>query len=275
MRYWVAIATPDNWRVAFEQGNTVGLTPRFARRWEQVQPGDFLVLYATDPVRGVIGYGTIRQKLRQDKPLWPEEEERGEVIWPLRLVFDPVFVFPPDRWQEERVVNEVVNFKAKLGFRELEEDIASAVIAPLKAYLEPPEGEVSQHDRIVVELLEIGRLQNNICEKEYPMENTRLDAVWRRVERSVPNYVFEVQIGGNIYQALAKLKHAYDLWNSNIYLVARKTDKDKVTLLLSGAFHEIRERLRFIDERVIKELATRKREVRELEARLGLAKPPS
>jgi hypothetical protein len=45
------------------------------------------------------------------------------------------------------------------------------------------------------------------------MDGTRLDAVWRRVEKSVPTYVFEIQVGGDIYHAIAKLKHAYDLWN--------------------------------------------------------------
>ena len=74
------------------------------------------------------------------------------------------------------------------------------------------------HSRIQEIIFEIGKLNRLISEKEYPMENERLDVVWRRVEKSVPTYVFEVQIGGDIYHALGKLKHAFDLWNSNIFL---------------------------------------------------------
>jgi hypothetical protein len=75
------------------------------------------------------------------------------------------------------------------------------------------------------------------------MGKARLDAVWRRVQRSVPNFVFEVHVGGNMYQALAKLKHAYDIWNSNIYLVLHDASKKQLEELLSGTFHEIQDRV--------------------------------
>ena len=107
------------------------------------------------------------------------------------------------------------------------------------------------------------------------MENTRLDVVWRRVQRSVPNFVFEVQIGGNPYQALAKLKHAYDIWNSNIYLVIRSVSKPKIDELLSGAFHEISGRLHVVEEGIVRRLVELKRDIRELETHLGLTLPPA
>jgi hypothetical protein len=72
---------------------------------------------------------------------------------------------------------------------------------------------------------EIGKLQGFIAEMEYPMEGEKLDVVWRRVVGSVPTYVFEIQIGGDVYHALGKLKHAWDLWNSNIFLI---TDKESI-----------------------------------------------
>jgi hypothetical protein len=52
----------------------------------------------------------------------------------------------------------------------------------------------------------------------------KLDVAWRRVEKGSPTYVFEVQIGGDLYHAIGKLKHAHDLWNSNIFLVTTKND---------------------------------------------------
>ena len=77
---------------------------------------------------------------------------------------------------------------------------------------------VSVHERIKDELVRLGKIQGLIAESEYGMDGEKLDVTWRRVERDSPTYVFEVQIGGDIYHALAKLKHAYDLWNSNIFL---------------------------------------------------------
>ena len=82
-------------------------------------------------------------------------------------------------------------------------------------------GRPPGHKEIKTMLVQIGHLQRFIAEKEFPMDGERLDVVWRRVVRSVPTYVFEVQVGGDVCHALGKLKHAYDLWNSRIYLVDR------------------------------------------------------
>ncbi|MFQ5860285.1 MAG: hypothetical protein ACE5IG_01885 [Dehalococcoidia bacterium] len=277
MQYWLGVGSPENWKTAFELGNTWGLKGKGpqATGWKQAQAGDVLLFYAVSPIRGLIGYGVIQQKLKQDQPLWPEEVQKNEVIWPLRLTFEVRFCLPPDRWQEEKVVDDRVNFRAKMGFRQLPEDIALAVLSPFRTTVEPAEEELSLHGQIVDSLLTMGRLQRYLCDREYPMERMRLDAVWRRVERSVPNFVFEVQIGGNPYQALAKLKHAHDLWNSNIYLVARGVDKAKIEELLSGTFHEIKSKLHVVDQETVRRLAELKHEVRQLEAQLELTLPGS
>lgn len=277
MGYWLAVGIPENWNRAFEFGNTWGLKGKGpqAAAWLRAEPGDVILFYATSPVRGVVGYGAIQQKLKQDQPLWPEEVERGEVIWPLRLTFEVRFCFPPDRWQSDKVVDDRVNFRAKMGFRELPEAVGRSVLSAFQAMEPSPEEDLSEHQRIIQALLQIGRLQHYLCDKEYPMENTRLDVVWRRVERSVPNFAFEVQIGGNPYQALAKLKHAYDIWNSNIYLVIRSVSKPHIEQLLSGAFHEISGRLHVVEEETVRRLVGLKRDIRELEAQLGLTLPPS
>jgi len=275
MKYWLSVGTPQNWKTAFDLGNTWGLKNKGsqAMAWKQVQIGDVLIFYAVSPVKGVIGYGVVQQKLKQDTPMWPEETAKKEVIWPLRLVFEVRSCLSPDRWLEDKVVNDRVNFRAKMGFRSVREDLATEVLAPFQALATSAEAEPSLHRQIVDSLLEIGRLQNYLCQKEYPMGKARLDAVWRRVQRSVPNFVFEVQIGGNMYQALAKLKHAYDIWNSNIYLVLLDTDKKQLDELLSGTFHEIQDKLRVVDDATVRRLANLKKEIRDIESRLGIALP--
>ncbi len=275
MKYWLAVGTPQNWKTAFDLGNTWGLKNKGpqATGWKQVQIGDVLIFYAVSPVKGIIGYGVVQQKLKQDTPLWPEESAKREVIWPLRLIFEVRSCLPPDRWLEDKVVNDSVSFRAKMGFRAIREDLATEVLAPFQALAISAEAEQSLHGQIVESLLEIGRLQNYLCQKEYPMGKARLDAVWRRVQRSVPNFVFEVQIGGNLYQALAKLKHAYDIWNSNIYVVLLDADKKRLDELLSGTFHEIRDKVRVVNESTVRRLMNLKKEIRDIESRLGITLP--
>jgi hypothetical protein len=276
MKYWIAVGTPENWSTAFNLGNTWGLKGKGpkARSWTEVQIGDGLIFYAVSPVKGIIGYGVVQQKLKQDTPLWPEELAKEAVIWPLRLIFEVQSCLSPDRWLEDKVVNDSVTFRAKMGFRPIPECLAAEVLAPFRQLLATSaEAEQSLHDQIVDSLLAIGRLQNYLCQKEYPMGNARLDVVWRRVQRSVPNFVFEVQIGGNMYQALAKLKHAYDIWNSNIYVVLLDTNEKQLDELLSGTFHEIRDRIRMLDEATVKRLMNLKKEIRDIESRLGITLP--
>ena len=86
----------------------------------------------------------------------------------------------------------------------------------------------------------------------------------------MPTYVFEIQVGGDIYHALAKLKHAYDLWNSRIFLVAAPPDRNKAESLLSGTFHEIHGRIAFIEIEKMQELYTQKKGLSELEQDVGI-----
>ena len=114
---------------------------------------------------------------------------------------------------------------------------------------EPPQAEEAllSHDDLKHRLVEIGQLQGYLADEEYVFDTGRLDVVWRRVERSVPTYVFEIQVGGDVYHALGKLKHAFDLWNSHIFIVAAQSDRGRVGNLLSGTFHEINDRIKFIE----------------------------
>lgn len=128
----------------------------------------------------------------------------------------------------------------------------------------------TSHNEIRETLVQIGKLQGYLAESEYPFDIGRLDVVWRRVLNSVPTYVFEINVGGDIYHALAKLKHAYDLWNSHIYVVASENEHNKVDNLLSGTFHEINDRINFIELEQVEELYKKKRSYMDFEKALGI-----
>ncbi len=79
-----------------------------------------------------------------------------------------------------------------------------------------------------------------------------------------------MHVGGNLTEGMGKLKQAFELWNSNIFLVGKEEHRRSVNELVGGTFHEIQQKLRFLELPQIQDLYQRKRAYRELEAELGL-----
>ena len=286
-QFWLVVGSEKNWKVAFENGNLWGLKDFRELRslWNMLREGDGLLFYVSKPVHGIVGFGNIVTKFKQTNPLWPDEIKRNEVIWPLRFEFDIEYCLPPSLWKSQRYTSHDLQMISRMVFQcyPIEEVNAARITLDLKPLTEttplsPTEFSVSsetttiKHDDVKAYIAEIGRIQGYIADMEYTLESTRLDVVWRRVERSVPTFVFEVQIGGDIYHAMAKLKHAYDLWNSHIFLVATIGDKSKYQELLSGTFHEVANHMRFIEVSLVKELLDKKRNYKEMERGLGIFK---
>ncbi len=286
-QYWLVVGSEKNWKVAFENKNLWGLKDFRELRslWNMLREGDSLLFYVSKPVHGIVGFGHVVTKFRQTNPLWPEEIKRNEVVWPLRFEFDIDYCLPPSLWRSHRYTSHDLQMVSRMVFQcyPVEEVNTARVALDLKPLTEtttlPPvkpriaaEPDAIKHDDLKAYLAEIGRVQSYIADEEYPLESTRLDVVWRRVERSVPTFVFEVQIGGDIYHAMAKLKHAFDLWNSHIFLVATMGDKSKYQELLSGTFHEVADLMRFIDVTSVKELLEKKRDYKNMEQALGIFK---
>jgi len=291
-RFWLAVGTPENWHTAFDYGGIWGLKNSQRRFWEAiVENSDIVFFYATTPVSGVVGHGIVRTKLRQDSPLWPDERARDEIIWPLRFEFDVMACLPPKVWREQRIVLSLLKSRARSGFQSVEADVARELLrslpsaVPQDLVLANPVGlrarpvgiltptsssATTPHDHAQWLLAEIGRLQRFVADTEYPLENRRLDVVWRRVQRSVPSYVFEVQVGGNLTEGMGKLKQAHDLWNSNIFLVGKEEHRKPVSDLLGDTFHEVQRKLRFLELGQVDELYQRKRAYRDLENQLGI-----
>jgi hypothetical protein len=283
---WIVVGSEKNWKVSFESNNIWGLKDfrELKALWNMLRDGDGLLFYVSKPVHGIIGFGHVATKFRQTNPLWPDEIKRNEVIWPLRFEFDIEHCLPPSLWESHRYTSHDLQMISRMVFQcyPIEEVNAARVALGLKALVERAvpslvtetrvtTGSITmKHDDVKSYLAEIGRIQGYVADEEYPLDSTRLDVVWRRVERSVPTFVFEVQVGGDIYHAIAKLKHAFDIWNSHVFLVAAMADKSKYQELISGTFHEIADHVRFIDITSIKELLDKKRGYKELERALGI-----
>ncbi len=283
--FWIVPGSEENWRQALISKGIWGLkdTTHDMVYWLALAPNDLILFYVSGKVKGIVGYGIIRSKFYQDVPLWKAEIQEGRVKWPLRFEFDVEFLLLenmwkdgkislpgggrfrqpliPQKWEEIEPILQMLNPGVDIGsLREI-----SIPTPPAKAE------EVSPtHEDIKNLLQEIGKLQGYIADTEFSMGAERLDVVWRRLAESVPTYAFEVQVGGDLYHALGKLKHAHDIWNSRIFLVASADELGAVNQLLSGTFHEIKPVLRFIETEKIQNLHHSKRDIFEIERDLGL-----
>ncbi len=283
--FWIVPGSEENWKQAFISKGIWGLKETKLDKiyWLAIAPDDLILFYVSGGVKGVVGYGVVRGKFYQDVPLWKAEIKEGRVKWPFRFEFDVEFLLPKDKWKDEKIsVPPGGEFRQPLIFKEWEE------IEPTIRSLNPSasldslqrvsthiptlklEEFATTHENIKNLLLEIGRLQGFIANTEFSMGAERLDVVWRRLPESVPTYVFEAQVGGDLYHALGKLKHAHDIWNSRIFLVSSLDTLGAVNQLLSGTFHEIQTVLKFIEVEKIRNLYQSKRSIYDLEKDLGL-----
>jgi predicted RNA-binding protein len=117
MNYWTLVGTLDNWKIGIEKG-VWGVRERARPLWGKVQPGDKVVFYAVKT--GVIGYGTVEGKFESKELLWPEEKERGEPIWPLRLKIRVEKVYKePKKKPDKMLVGFPINKLDPETFREV------------------------------------------------------------------------------------------------------------------------------------------------------------
>ena len=252
---WILIGKPENWNTAFEF-SIWGLVPKFGGKWRYLRENDRLFFYATAPVSGVIGFGKVQAKFKQDRPQFPEEIAAKTVLYPFCFEFLPEYALVESQWNTGRIkIALPTGFYSGMNLLADQDVIDKVVEAARKDWNVSPSGDEPEtsislppvavtakaqvdlsHDKVKDMVYEIGKMHRYVTDKEYVINSDRLDVVWRRVEKSVPTYAFEIQVGGDLYHALAKLKHAYDIWNSNIFLVTEDGYLPKISELLSGDF---------------------------------------
>jgi len=130
--------------------------------------------------------------------------------------------------------------------------------------------EIPSHNEIRDMISEIGGFEGWISEVEYPIDKMRLDVVWRRIKAGNPSHTFEVQVGGNFYEALTKLKHAWDKWNSKPFLVTTEKYELEAKQLLEGSFHEIEHVTRIVNWKKIRDLHEAEKKAHSLKSDIGI-----
>jgi predicted RNA-binding protein len=264
MRFWVLTGSVENWETALNR-KYWGARQKLKKIWDKISIGDILAFYASSPVSGLIGFGKVENKSQEDYPLWPDEVKTNSIIYPYRFKISIEYaldVKDVKNWKDKRVFVNDLRIPFQAGINSLsnrdkiasllaragsqwEKDFSYLLPAEVKEIIKKVEKLPSIHNTIRDMLCEIGKMEGKYSEKEYSIDG-QVDVIWKRIPQGNPIWVFEVQIGGDIYHALAKLKHAFDLWNSNLYLVISEKDVAKAKELLGGAFHEIKDKIKFI-----------------------------
>lgn len=136
--------------------------------------------------------------------------------------------------------------------------------------IKPREKQKSfSHSALIDMLVEVADYFDMYPESEYSYEVHRYDVIWKRVKSGNPIKVFEVQVGGSLDSALTKLKHARDLWNSDVFLVVTSAkDAEKAEYLLSGSFHEIADKTAILKGREVYEMLVYKQRFGDIEKRM-------
>jgi predicted RNA-binding protein len=181
------------------------------------------------------------------------------------------------RWKK-RIDQPIEELVKKRQIIHPQRGVCQIGIKPVPPIVSPPTvlkkgaGEQSYHDKIRDMLYEIGEIEKMVSEKEYRINGERIDVAWKRIAAGMPSSVFEVQVGGNFYEALAKLKHAWDKWSSRPFLVTTAEQKQKASEWLSGSFHEIQQEINIVDCKKVEELYQAVKKASDIKTELGIIK---
>jgi hypothetical protein len=253
--------------------------------WDRIAEGDVAILYCIG-LKVVIGTATVAGRRTKKELWWPEEEEKRMNIYPyivdlsdMRLAVDPGA--SSDAWLKtgladfrkygltrghlgygmSRIVRDADSILAKVA-----EGLRAAPL-PASARVKPPSPD---HDAIRDMILEIGMMSGFPVDREYPIDDKRLDAVWKRVPQGNPTHAFEVQVSGDFFGALAKLKHAWDIWNALPVMVVTDKYEQEADKWLHGSFHEIQHIARIVKWQRIVELRNALAKVYDLKKEIQL-----
>jgi predicted RNA-binding protein len=282
--YWLFSVTPENWKIMRSNKIWAVRTKNIA---EKVKRGDYVVLYVAHTKAFCSVIQIAGDWIQSVKPYWVDEIEENKVMYPFKanvnliqeglariseMVPKVSFVTNKKNWGVY-VQGTPANCRRPLPERDyqiivdamksnpLPTDISSIFVeAPKKVEKRPAQKEVKRqtseppkHNEIRDMIVEIGNLEGKIAEEEYPLDNLRLDAVWKTIQSGIPKWAFEVQLGGNFYEALTKLKHAWDKWNSKPVLVTTDYYVTQAKSLLEGSFHEMRDDARIVNwEKIVR-----------------------
>jgi predicted RNA-binding protein len=274
--YWIFSTSGNNWMIARKK--QIWAT-KFRSITQKISKGDVIILY----VKELKSFCSILE-LTEDwyeakEPVWSDELEKDIILYPYQTKVKII----NEGLAELKKVSPNLAFienKSKVGvylrgtpanfgrpisqpdYQIIMQAILNNPLPPdIDKHIDKPgphppveQTKSPSHNEIRDRIKELGTLENKVAEIEYPLDNLRLDVVWKTIPTGNPRWVFEVQLAGNFYEALTKLKHAWDKWNSKPFLVTTEEYQDRANQLLEGSFHEMKDDARVVNWKKIMKL---------------------
>lgn len=302
---WLLIGVRKNWETALSQPVPLwGLKSRYQGEFQALNIGDIVWFYITSPIKGVIGFGVVKDKYIDNMNLiWDEELRKKEVIWPLRFRILVLKVINRELWNTDNIRINDFHLNWQIGFQLLQDNhlamlskraekifgilsqeniFSGSTIAPplVKeapiSYIPTEQIEKPQytHKNLQETIAEIGKLQFYHTQLEYPIElpgeDKNLDVVWKREIAGAPTVAFEVELSGMIEKAISRLKFAFNRWNSRPMIVVPKEFSKKINNIIGAENRIFSQQIKMYEPIQIIELLNKKRELKTLEQNLGI-----
>ena len=128
--FWILTGDTENWKIAIRD-KLWGLRDKIAlkKHWDKLQIGDYLFFYVKSPISGIIGFGEVKSKIIQDKPIWVDEIKENKVIYPYRFEIDIEYCIPIHLWENNNVsIKDLrLNFWAGINPQKNEEEIKKLI----------------------------------------------------------------------------------------------------------------------------------------------------
>ena len=278
-KYWLWSCTQENWEVL--KKNLIWATYD-KKVTTMVKKGDVLIFY----VKGTLSFKGIFEVAsdwyKSKKKIWSDELKERRKKYPYQIDLKIIQLgeanykklVPKLKFVEKKQYPQVYIYGTGGGpvnFRKPIDESDYRLILNEMQRTHPPKVKLKRftHRELTDMLIELGKLFGKYPEKEYKSVPYVYDVVWKEVRIGNPTKVFEIQHKGVLDSALAKLKHAYDIWHADLFLViTRHKDKEKAKLLLQGTFHGIESITTIIQPEEIEEMYAFKKKFSELERRL-------
>lgn len=246
-------------------------------RWASIGEGDYVLFYH----RGrfiYVGKVSFKYPFKDE----PEQVEVGDRLadsvwgrdvsgktWPYLFFLEDVkeIDLPLSKFNELTGYN----LKAVAGFMRMREQKAVKVIKYLQRIVKPPKPpSLVRHDEVVDAIYALGELIGYKPDKKWRHGRYEFDVVWHKPPRIGPKYVFEVHLRGSLEAALLRLKHAYDLWGSQLFLVSTENQLKDAQAKFLGELHELKDKVTLLEIKTVEEFYNFKGKFEWLERKFGL-----
>jgi predicted RNA-binding protein len=238
-----------------------GLKDTLKGLWNQANHGDYILFYHAGNFEyaGKILFrypfeaaaGQVEEATKIAEKVWGKDPQDGKTWSYLIFIGDIMEAkIPLEKFNELTGYKfEAKPGKAVIHFMKVREDRAGNLLTFLDGLYKAPakSPEITPtlpdlHEQIAQKIYELGEVIGYRPEKKWRREGYEYDVVWHKPPREGPKCVFEVHIKGNLGDSLLRLKHAYDRWESQLFLVSTEDQINEAkSKYLVGALHELGE----------------------------------